>query len=122
MKTWSEISDHQDPNLDHLLSILGPSFTCRSNSDAKLEWGVYTVRDGYFATLSYHCLNYGHVPAKCPAKDNGPFVRNMQVITWQVAVHKVWRNALTVWELEKRMLTILQMRCVVWYWMQKYTK
>ena len=35
----------------------------------KLEWGVYKVRARYFATMCYHCLNYGHVQSKCPVKD-----------------------------------------------------
>ena len=38
----------------------------------KLEWGVYKVRDRYFATMCYHCLNYGHTKVRCPDKDKSP--------------------------------------------------
>ena len=48
----------------------------RKGDEIKLEWGVYKVRARYFATMCYHCLNYGHVQGKCPTKDTeGPCCR-----------------------------------------------
>ena len=41
----------------------------------KLDWGIYKVRDRYFATMCYHCLNYGHIKERCPTKDNSPCCR-----------------------------------------------
>ena len=38
----------------------------------KLKWGVYKVRDRYFATMCYQCLNYGHVKDNCRNKDGVP--------------------------------------------------
>ena len=43
--------------------------------EIKLEWGIYKIRDRYFATMCYHCLNYGHVRERCPSKDNAPCCR-----------------------------------------------
>ena len=47
----------------------------RKGNAIKLEWGVHKVRDRHFATICYHCLNYGHVQDKCPTKDNDPCCR-----------------------------------------------
>ena len=47
----------------------------RNRDEIKLDWGVYKVRSRYFATMCYHCLNYGHVQGKCPNKDDGPCCR-----------------------------------------------
>ena len=38
----------------------------------KLTWGIYKVRDRYFATMCYHCLKYGHIEGNCPNKDDDP--------------------------------------------------
>ena len=44
----------------------------KNGDDIKLKWGVYKVRDRYFATMCYHCLKYGHGQDKCPDKDSNP--------------------------------------------------
>ena len=47
----------------------------KKGDEIKLEWGVYKVRARYFATICYHCLNYGHIQGRCPVKDNAPCCR-----------------------------------------------
>ena len=53
-----------DPEVRGLIHKKGDSI--------KLKWGVYNVRDRYYATMCYHCLRYGHVKNGCRNKDNDP--------------------------------------------------
>lgn len=43
----------------------------KNHDQVKLEWGVYSVRDRYTATVCYHCQRFGHIAENCPAKTKG---------------------------------------------------
>ena len=47
----------------------------KKGDQINLKWGVYKVRNRYFATMCYHCLKYGHVLGKCPDKEKDPCCR-----------------------------------------------
>ena len=40
--------------------------------NVRLRWGQYTVRSRYFATMCYHCSNFGHIKDKCPDASRPP--------------------------------------------------
>lgn len=47
----------------------------KKGDEMKLDWGVYKVRDRFFATMCYHCLDFGHVKSRCPNKEDSPCCR-----------------------------------------------
>lgn len=50
-----------DPEIRKLLRV--------NHDNVKLAWGIYNVRDRYITTTCFHCQRYGHIEARCPAKE-----------------------------------------------------